>query len=116
LANKDFKYLERTLPKTPYNLDDSLTEMLGRLPTNLEPELAQTELVKTVVAQVDDVAETVEALRHVRHKLSHGVETFESRDLHVAAGILGRAVRGHLLRLLEASQDAQERVLAPPER
>jgi hypothetical protein len=116
LAPKDFKYLERTLPKTPYNLDDALTEMLECLPTNLEPELAQTELVKTVVAQVDEVTGTVQALRHVRHKLSHGVETFESRDLHVAAGILGRAVRGHLLRLLEASEAAQERVLAPPDR
>jgi ApeA N-terminal domain 1 len=116
LTAKDFEYLDRRLPKTPYNLDDALREMLETLPTNLEPELAQSKLVKTVLAQVDEVTTTVEALRHVRHKLSHGVETFDPHDLHVVAGILGRAVRGHLLRLVEASEAAQERVLAPPDR
>lgn len=115
LAAKDFRYLERMLPKTPHNLDDALTAMLDGLPTNLEPELAETELVKIVLAQVDEVTSTVGALRHVRHKLSHGVETFDANHLHVVAGILDRAVRGHLLRLLEASGDAQERVLKPPE-
>ena len=116
LADKDLKFLDRWLPNTPYNLDDALTEMLRVLPTNLEPELTQSKLVKTVIAQVDKVTTTVGALRYVRNQLSHGVETFEPYDLHVVAGILGRAVRGHLLRLLEASEAAQERVLAPPER
>ena len=96
LADKDLKFLDRWLPNTPYNLDDALTEMLRVLPTNLEPELTQSKLVKTVIAQVDKVT-TVGALRYVRNQLSHGVETFEPYDLHVVAGILGRAVRGHLL-------------------
>jgi hypothetical protein len=116
LETKDFEYLERTLPKTPENLDDALIEMLHSLPTNLEPELAQSELVKTVLAQVDKVTTTVGALRYVRNQLSHGKETFNPYHLHVVAGILGRAVRGHLLRLLEASEAAQKRVLAPPDR
>lgn len=116
LSGKDFKFLGRWLPGTPYNLDDALTEMLRVLPTNLEPELAQSELVKTVIAQVDQITTTVGALRYVRNQLSHGTETFAPYDLHVVAGILSRAVRGHLLRLLQASGPAQERVLAPPDR
>jgi hypothetical protein len=116
LVAKDLKFLDQWLSNTPYNLDDALTEMLGVLPINLEDELAQSNLVKTVVAQVDRVTTTVGALRYVRNQLSHGVETFAPRDLQTVAGILDRAVRGHLLRLLEASDAAQERVLAPPER
>ncbi|WP_131822165.1 hypothetical protein [Mycobacteroides saopaulense] len=116
LHNKDFKFLNRWLPSTPYNLDDALTEMLRTLPTNLEPELAKSDLVKMVVAQVDNVNTTVGALRFVRNQLSHGTRTFPPHDLHTVAEILGRAVRGHLFRLLESSPAAQERVLAPPDR
>jgi hypothetical protein len=115
LATKDLQFLDGWLANTPYNLDDALAEMFQTLPTNLEPELAQSKLVKTVISQVDKVTTTVGALRYVRNQMSHGVETFEPHDLHVVAGILRRAVRGHLLRLLEASDAAQERVLALPE-
>lgn len=116
LTEKDLKFLSQRLPTSPYNLDDSLREMLRALPVDLEPELAQSQLIKSVVTQVDKVTTTVGALRYVRNQLSHGVETFDSYALHVVAGILGRAVRGHLLRLLEATDAAQGRVLAPPER
>jgi hypothetical protein len=90
--------------------------MLRILPIELEPELAESELVKIVIAQTKDITTTVGALRHVRNQLSHGTETFNPRSLHIVAGILRRAVRGHLVRLLQASAPAQERVLAPPER
>jgi hypothetical protein len=113
LAARDLQFLDGWLPNTPYNLDDALAEMLQTLPTNLEPELAQSTLVKTVISQVDKVTTTVGALRYIRNQMSHGAETFEPHDLHVVAVILGRVVRGHLLRLPEASEAAQERVLAP---
>jgi hypothetical protein len=63
----------------PYNLDDALTEMLRELPINLEPELAQSELVKTVIAQVEKVTTTFGALRYVRNQLSHGAAQYASR-------------------------------------
>jgi hypothetical protein len=116
LSAKDVKFLDNWLSNTPYNLDDALTEMLRALPTNLEPELAKSELVKKVIAEVDKVTTTVGALRYVRNQLSHGLETFDPHCLHAIAEILGRAVRGHLLRLLQASEEAQVRVLAPPDR
>lgn len=115
LSDKDFKFLDRWLQSTPYNLDDALTEMLRILPVDLEPELADSELAKSVIAQTKNITTTVGALRHVRNQLSHGTETFDPHSLHIVAGILHRAVRGHLLRLLQASGPAQERVLARPE-
>lgn len=116
LSSKDFKFLNRWVPSTPYNLEDALTEMLEVLPVNLMPELTESALVKTVISEVDSITTTVGALRHVRNQLSHGTETFDPHDLHVAASVLARAVRGHLLRLLDASAPAQERVLSPTRR
>lgn len=115
LAARDVKFLEYWLPDTPYNLGDALTEMLRALPTNLEPELAQSDLVRKVIAEVDGATNTVEALRYVRNQLSHGTKTFGPYSLHVVAAILSRVVRGHVLRLLQASEEAQVRALARPE-
>jgi len=53
--------------------------MLRELPINLEPELAQSELVKTVIAQVEKVTTTFGALRYVRNQLSHGAAQYASR-------------------------------------
>jgi len=116
MSASDLKFLDRWLANTPYNLDDALTEMLRALPTNLEPEIAKSELVKKVIAEVDKVTTTVGALRHVRNQLSHGLETFDPHSLHVVAEVLSRAVRGHLLRLLQASNEAQVRALSPRDR
>lgn len=102
------------MPNTPYNLEDALTEMLAALPIDLMPELAASALVKGVIATVEKVTTTVGALRYVRNQLSHGTATFDLDELDVVATVLARAVRGHLLRLLEASVAAQERVLSPP--
>jgi hypothetical protein len=117
LNSDEFAFLKRFLAKSPWNLDTVLREMLKSLPIDLEPELANCDLVKTVIADPDANPDTtLAALRYVRNALSHGTKTFDPYQLHHAAGILERVVRGHLLRLLEASEAAQTRVLEPPDR
>ena len=99
------------------DLDAVLREMLKSLPADLDPELANCGLVKMVIVdRTPDVDTTLGALRYVRNGLSHGTNTFDPDQLHDAAGILQRVVRGHLLRLLEASDAAQSRAVEPPER
>ena len=56
---------------------------------------------------------TLDAIRIARNGLSHGTKAYDKGELAEAANILERAVRGHLLRLLEASPEAIERVLSP---
>ena len=65
LSGKDFKFLDRWLPSTPYNLEDALTEMLSILPTDLEPELAQSELVKTVIVGAHGIPQRESVFAHV---------------------------------------------------
>lgn len=116
LSGSDFRFLNYWLPSTPSNLSDTLAVMLRELPVDLEGELAQSDLVKTVVERVGNVSTTLEALQYVRNKLSHGTETFDPHDLHIVASILNRAVRGHLFRLLESSPAAQIRVVSAQDR
>ena len=113
----EFGFLKRFLAKSPWNLDAVLRDMLKSLPADLEPELANCDLVKMVIVDADaNVDTTLGALRYVRNGLSHGTNTFDPDQLHDAAGILQRVVRGHLLRLLEASDAARSRAVEPPER
>jgi hypothetical protein len=115
LTRGEFRWLDANLRKTPWNLENVLREMLTTLPLDLEPELANCELVRAVIADPNENVETTEqALRYVRNHLSHGTKTFDPYQLHDAAGILQRAVRGHLLRLLNASEAAQRRAVAKP--
>jgi hypothetical protein len=116
LNSDELGFLNRFLVKSPHNLDMVLREMVKSLPVDLEPELADCALVKTVIADANTPADTTfGALRYVRNGLSHGTKTFDRYHLHAAAGILECVVRGHLLRLFAASEAAQTRVLKPPD-
>lgn len=116
LDANEFKFLQRFLAKSPGGVDAVLREMVRVLPVDLGPELANCTLVKQVIADATNPADTVfTALGYVRNQLSHGTKTFNRRHLHDAAEILERVVRGHLLRLLGASDSAQSRVMQPPE-
>ena len=117
LTGADFRWLDANLRKSPWNLENVLREMLKTLPVDLEPELANCALVRTVISDTNaNVGTTEQALRYVRNHLSHGTKTFDPNELHGAAGILQRAVRGHLLRLLNASEATQRRAVEPPNR
>jgi hypothetical protein len=108
------RFLNRFLLRSPQNLEMVLRQMVESPPVDLEPELADCALVKTVITDADTPADTpFPALSYVRNGLSHGTRTFDRYHLHAAAGILERVVRGHLLRLLAASETAQSRVLEP---
>jgi hypothetical protein len=112
LQESESRFIKRFLSRFPSNLENVLREMLESLPVDLQPELAETELVREVIADPDTNADTtLSALRIARNNLSHGTTTFDAYKLHHAAGILERAVRGHLLRLLDATEAAQRRVL-----
>jgi hypothetical protein len=77
-----------------------LREMFQTLPLNLEPELTNSALVKSVRSGDDSITTTLDAIRVVRNDLSHGNRTYERQDLAEAADIFERVVRGDLLRLL----------------
>jgi hypothetical protein len=112
ISPADFRFIQRFLSKFPSNLENVLLEMLDTLHVDLQPELAKTELVTEVIADPSNSADsTLSAIRIARNDLSHGTKTFDPYKLHDVASILERAVRGHLLRLLEASEAAQQRVL-----
>lgn len=110
----DFKFLKKFLRKQPLEtFDAAIRKMLATLPVNLEPELEESALVRSVRSENETVNTTLDAIRIARNGLSHGTKAYEKRELAEAANILERAVRGHLLRLLEASPEAIERVLSP---
>ena len=44
---------KRFLAKSPWNFDAILREMLKSLPADLEPELANCDLIKMVIANAD---------------------------------------------------------------
>lgn len=116
LDTDEFKFLQRFLSKSSGGVDVALREMVKALPVDLGPELANCALVKQVIADAANAADTAfTALGYVRNQLSHGTKTFDRRHLHDAAEILERVVRGHLLRLLGASDSAQSRVMQPPD-
>ena len=87
--------------------------MLQALPIDLEAELTDGALVKSVRSQFPTVTSTLDAIRIVRNDLSHGNRTYDRHALAEAADILERVVRGHLLRLLDASDEIVRRVLSP---
>jgi hypothetical protein len=114
LDNRFFKFIKKNFPKRPpLGLDTVLREMLQALPCNLEAELAESALVKSVRSEDSSVTATLDAIRVARNDLSHGTRAFDQRDLAEAADIFERVVRGHLLRLLGASTEAIARVLSP---
>jgi hypothetical protein len=111
----DFRFIKRYLPKRrPQGLDGVLREMLRALPTDLESELASSDLVSSVPLDPSAGVNTaLDVIRVVRNDLSHGNRTYDRHALGAAADILERVVRGHLLRLLEVSESAINRVLRP---
>lgn len=114
LDNRFFKFIKRNFPKRPpLGLDTVLREMLAALPVNLEAELTESALVKSVRSQDAKVTGTLDAVRVARNDLSHGNKAFDRRELVGAADILERVVRGHLLRLLGATNEVITRVLSP---
>ncbi len=110
----DFKFLRKLLPKKPPEASDrAIRKMLEMLPINLEPELGESALVRSVRSDNETVNTTLDAIRTARNDLSHGTKAYDRQELAEAANILERAVRGHLLRLLNASPEAIGRVLSP---
>lgn len=110
----DFKFLKKFLRKQPLETSDAaIRRMLEMLPVNLEPELEKSALVRSVRSDNETVNTTLDAIRIARNGLSHGTKAYDRRELAEVANILERAVRGHLLRLLEASPEAIARVLSP---
>jgi hypothetical protein len=114
LTDNEYLWLDRMLRKDPFTLDSALSKMLKALPLKLQPELTKCDLVKSVRSENKGI-DAIGALRLVRNDLSHGNRTYPEGELHDAVGILQRAVRGHLLRLLGASEAAQERAVQPPD-
>ncbi|WP_431231353.1 hypothetical protein ACQ856_17330 [Mycolicibacterium psychrotolerans] len=109
----DFEFIKKFLPNRPFEpLDTALQVLLEILPVNLEPELAASALVQSVRAEDETATGTLSAIRVVRNKLSHGEKAYDRSQLTEVADILERAVRGHLLRLVGASDAAITRVLA----
>jgi hypothetical protein len=83
------------------------------LPVNLERELEESALVRSVRSNNEAVTTTLDAIRIARNGLSHGTTAYDRRELAEAANILERVVRGHLLRLLGATDEVITRVLSP---
>ena len=114
LESTVFKFVKKHLSKRPpLGVDSVLREMLQALPIDLEAELTDGALVKSVRSQFPTVTSTLDAIRIVRNDLSHGNRTYDRHALAEAADILERVVRGHLLRLLDASDEIVRRVLSP---
>lgn len=113
LDSKFFRFIKKNFPKRPpLGLDTVLREMLQVLPVNLEDELTNSNLVKSVRSGDPKITSTLDAVRVARNDLSHGNKSFDRRDLAQAADILECAVRGHLLRLLDATPEVIMRVLS----
>jgi hypothetical protein len=85
--------------------------MFRALPVDVEPELADSVLVKSVRSDDPSVTSTLDAIRVVRNDLSHGNKTYDRQALAETADIFERVVRGHLLRLLGVSDETINRVL-----
>ena len=94
-------------------VDSVLREMLQALPIDLESELTDGMLVTSVRSENPNVTSTLDAIRIVRNDLSHGNRTYDRQALSEAADIFERVVRGHLLRLLDVSDEIVTRVLSP---
>ncbi|WP_293002627.1 hypothetical protein [Mycobacterium sp.] len=95
LDNRFFKFIKKNFPRRPpLGLDTVLREMLQGLPVDLEPELTESALVKSVRAEDVKITGTLDAVRVARNDLSHGNRAFGRRELAEAADILERLVRG----------------------
>jgi hypothetical protein len=111
---EDFKLIKKLLPKrAPQASDEVIRKMLRALPVDLEPELADSALVRSVRSDNPTINTTLDAIRVTRNGLSHGTKAYDRQELAEAANIFERVVRGHLLRLLGTSTEAITRVLSP---
>jgi hypothetical protein len=109
-----YKFVKKHLARRPpMGVDSVLREMLQALPIDLESELTDGMLVTSVRSENPNVTSTLDAIRIVRNDLSHGNRTYDRQALSEAADIFERVVRGHLLRLLDVSDEIVTRVLSP---
>lgn len=107
-----FRFVKRFLPRRPpLGLDSVLKQMLKELPVDIAAELTDSWLVKAARAADPQITSTLDAIRDIRNKLSHGSKTYEQRHLAEVADVLERVVRGHLMRLLGVAPDSITRVL-----
>jgi ApeA N-terminal domain 1 len=82
LDNRFFRFIKKNFPKRPpLGLDSVLREMLQALPVNVEAELTETALVKSVRSNDANVRGTLDAVRVARNDLSHGNRAFDRHEL-----------------------------------
>lgn len=109
---KERKKIKSGLKMHHPGLDGALTHTLESLPYDLRPGLAGTALVKQVIADTDNEADSPEsALRVVRNDLAHGNRSYPTNELRSVVALLERVVRAEGLRMLGCSTPALERAL-----
>lgn len=109
---KERKKIKNGLKMHHPGLEDALTHTLDSLPYDLRPGLGGSALVKQVIADTDNDADSVEsALRIVRNDLAHGNRSYPANELRSAVALLERVVRAEGLKMLGCSTLALERAL-----
>ena len=113
VSKEDFRFLKKNFPRRPFSgLRDALNTTFQGLPKSVQDQIDGSEIVTQVRNEPGSKRmSSADALTNVRNNLSHGSSLYDPNDLEEICSLLDKIVRAEILRLLDLSEVAQQRML-----
>lgn len=113
ISQEDFKFLKKTLPHRPASgLVGALSAIFKTLPKVIQDQIDCSRIVIQTRNIFDDKRmSSADALTKVRNSLSHGSSAYDPNDLEEICSLLDKIVRAEILRLLDLSENVQQKML-----
>ncbi|KAA8739420.1 hypothetical protein FK256_08615 [Actinomyces johnsonii] len=113
VSKEDFRFLKKKFPRRPFSgLRDALNTTFQGLPKSVQDQIDGSEIVAQVRNEPGSKRmSSADALTNVRNNLSHGSSLYDPNDLEEICSLLDKIVRAKILRLLDISEAAQQRML-----
>lgn len=113
ISQEDFKFLKKNLLRKPTSgLVGTLSTIFRTLPKVIQNQISCSRIVAQARNSFGDKKmSSAEALTKVRNSLSHGSSAYDPNDLEEICSLLDKIVRAEILRLLDLSENVQQKML-----